>query len=108
MSTGLMRRISGPGRPEAASVQVVLALADSSVGDLDSDAARIVECIREADSRGADLGVFPGLAIYHHPSEDLLLQPCSCPTTTLSPFFSHIQPRPQRVDNDLRRVVRLR
>ena len=70
-----MRRISGPGRCESASVRVALAQINSTVGDLDGNTARIIDCIRRADSQGADLVVFPELAICGYPPEDLLLRP---------------------------------
>ncbi|HHE41151.1 MAG TPA: NAD+ synthase [Dehalococcoidia bacterium] len=70
-----MQRISRPGRRKAATVRVALAQINSTVGDLGGNTARIIECIREADARGADLVVFPELAICGYPPEDLLLRP---------------------------------
>ncbi|MHB1547169.1 MAG: NAD+ synthase [Acidimicrobiales bacterium] len=45
---------------------------DTVVGDLDGNAARIVAGLREAERRGADLAVFPELAVTGYPPEDLL------------------------------------
>src|SRR5687768_11492025 len=45
------------------------------VGDLDGNAARIADTLDEAERAGADLAVFPELAICGYPPEDLLLKP---------------------------------
>jgi NAD+ synthase (glutamine-hydrolysing) len=45
------------------------------VGDLDGNARRIVEALRRAEDAGADVAVFPELAITGYPPEDLLLKP---------------------------------
>src|SRR5215211_2348520 len=45
------------------------------VGDLDGNAAAIVERLDEAQSRGCDLVLFPELAVTGYPPEDLLLRP---------------------------------
>jgi len=45
------------------------------VGDLSKNAERILEAAAEADRQGADLAVFPELALTGYPPEDLLLRP---------------------------------
>ncbi len=45
------------------------------VGDLDGNAARILETYEQAEDAGADLVAFPELAITGYPPEDLLLRP---------------------------------
>ena len=45
------------------------------VGDLDANSERMVESIRAATDAGADVVVFPELAITGYPPEDLLLKP---------------------------------
>jgi NAD+ synthase (glutamine-hydrolysing) len=45
------------------------------VGDLDGNRARILSATEEARSRGADVVVFPELAVTGYPPEDLLLRP---------------------------------
>ena len=59
------------------SVRVRLALAqlNAVVGDLAGNRALIVDAIREARGAGADLVVFPELAVTGYPPEDLLLRP---------------------------------
>ncbi|MDE2966477.1 MAG: NAD+ synthase [Chloroflexota bacterium] len=51
-----------------------LAQINSTVGDLDGNAARIIEQIREAESIGADIVAFPELALTGYPPEDLVLR----------------------------------
>ena len=48
---------------------------NTRVGDLDGNVARILEALRRAEDEGADLAVFPELAITGYPPEDLLLKP---------------------------------
>ncbi|HET6793708.1 MAG TPA: NAD+ synthase [Acidimicrobiales bacterium] len=48
---------------------------DTVVGDLDGNARRILEALERAEDAGADLAVFPELAITGYPPEDLLLKP---------------------------------
>ncbi len=48
---------------------------NSIVGDLERNGARIVELTAEARSAGADLVIFPELAVTGYPPEDLLLRP---------------------------------
>ncbi|HLI53162.1 MAG TPA: NAD+ synthase [Acidimicrobiales bacterium] len=56
-------------------VRIALAQMNPTVGDLEGNAARIVAAIGEAEQAGADLAVFPELAITGYPPEDLLLKP---------------------------------
>ena len=45
------------------------------VGDLDGNAGRILHALERAEEAGADVAVFPELAITGYPPEDLLLKP---------------------------------
>lgn len=56
------------------SLRVALAQLDFTVGDIDGNAAKIVANIASARDRGADLVVFPELAVTGYPPEDLLLK----------------------------------
>ena len=59
----------------AAGMRLALAQLDAVVGDLAGNRALIVDAIREARAAGADLVVFPELAVTGYPPEDLLLRP---------------------------------
>ena len=56
-------------------MRLALAQTNSTVGDLDGNAARVVELIGEARAAGADLVLFPELVVTGYPPEDLLLRP---------------------------------
>jgi NAD+ synthase (glutamine-hydrolysing) len=56
-------------------VRLALAQLNAVVGDLAGNRALIVDAIREARAAGADLVVFPELAVTGYPPEDLLLRP---------------------------------
>jgi NAD+ synthase (glutamine-hydrolysing) len=56
-------------------MRLALAQMNTIVGDLDGNAERIVESLLEARSAGADLVLFPELAVTGYPPEDLLLRP---------------------------------
>jgi NAD+ synthase (glutamine-hydrolysing) len=56
-------------------VRLGLAQINSVVGDLDGNRQRIVERLRESREAGADLVLFPELAVTGYPAEDLLLRP---------------------------------
>ncbi len=56
-------------------MRIALAQINTTVGDLDGNRARIVDWIGEAKAAGAELVVFPELAITGYPPEDLLLRP---------------------------------
>ena len=55
-------------------LRLALAQIDSRVGDLEGNAAKIAEYIAEARDQGAELVLFPELAITGYPPEDLLLK----------------------------------
>ena len=70
-ATGAAASYPGPMprlRVAAAQLNVV-------VGDLDGNAARILEAYDEAEAAGCDLVVFPELTVTGYPPEDLLLRP---------------------------------
>lgn len=56
-------------------VHIALAQLDFPVGDLAGNVARARRCIDKAKGLGADLVLFPELAISGYPPEDLLLRP---------------------------------
>ena len=56
-------------------MRLALAQLNAVVGDLDGNRELIIDAIREARSAGADLVVFPELAVTGYPPEDLLLRP---------------------------------
>ena len=56
-------------------IRLALAQINSVVGDIDGNAERIRNRIEEARSQGADLVLFPELALTGYPPEDLLLRP---------------------------------
>jgi NAD+ synthase (glutamine-hydrolysing) len=56
-------------------IRVAAAQVNTVVGDLDGNAALIVDAYESAAAAGADLVVFPELTITGYPPEDLLLRP---------------------------------
>ena len=56
-------------------MRLALAQLNTVVGDLDGNRERIVSHIEEAKAAGADIVVFPELAVTSYPPEDLLLRP---------------------------------
>ncbi len=56
-------------------MRLALAQIDSIVGDLDGNRERILTRLGEARRAGADLVLFPELAVTGYPPEDLLLRP---------------------------------
>jgi NAD+ synthase (glutamine-hydrolysing) len=56
-------------------IAVAAAQIDTVVGDLDGNARRILDAYDAAEAAGADIVVFPELAITGYPPEDLLLRP---------------------------------
>jgi NAD+ synthase (glutamine-hydrolysing) len=58
-----------------ARMRVALAQLNTVVGDLDGNVTRILEALDEAERAGADIAVFPELAITGYPPEDLVLKP---------------------------------
>lgn len=58
------------------SLRIALAQFDFPVGDVEGNANRIIELMQEArDEYGADVVLFPELAISGYPPEDLLMRP---------------------------------
>src|SRR5205823_4316162 len=58
-----------------ARIRIAACQINTFVGDLDGNANRIVDALQEAERAGADIAVFPELAITGYPPEDLLLKP---------------------------------
>src|SRR5918992_1993512 len=56
-------------------MRLALAQMNTTVGDLDGNRERIVARLGEARAAGADLVLFPELAVTGYPPEDLLLRP---------------------------------
>ena len=56
-------------------MRLSLAQIDSTVGDLDGNRERILARLTEAKEAGADVVLFPELAVTGYPPEDLLLRP---------------------------------
>src|SRR5690348_13267100 len=56
-------------------MRLALAQINTVVGDLDGNGAHILGRIEEAKQQGADLVLFPELAVTGYPPEDLLLRP---------------------------------
>src|SRR5437870_7952421 len=56
-------------------LRVAAAQLNVVVGDLEGNAARILDAYDEAEAAGCDLVVFPELAVTGYPPEDLLLRP---------------------------------
>ncbi len=56
-------------------MRLALAQINSVVGDIDGNAARVVEWLGEARGAGADVALFPELVVTGYPPEDLLLRP---------------------------------
>ncbi len=60
---------------DSPTVRVALCQLNLVVGDLDGNADQLVEAYRRAEAAGADLAVFPELAVTSYPPDDLLLKP---------------------------------
>ena len=56
-------------------MRIALAQLNTVVGDLDGNRARVLDGIDQARDAGADLVLFPELAVTGYPPEDLLLRP---------------------------------
>jgi NAD+ synthase (glutamine-hydrolysing) len=56
-------------------MRLALAQINSVVGDVDGNAAKVVEWIEQARDANADLALFPELVVTGYPAEDLLLRP---------------------------------
>ncbi len=57
------------------SFRIALAQINVTVGDLDGNTSKIIDCVAQAREADADLIAFPELAIPGYPPEDLLLKP---------------------------------
>ena len=76
-------RVHQPGQSRGPSpypvpvtrVRVAAAQLNLVVGDLEGNAARILEAYEQADAAGCDLVAFPELTLTGYPPEDLLLRP---------------------------------
>ncbi len=67
-----------PGAPYAwrmPRVRIACCQLDMVVGDLDGNAAKVLEAYAQAEDAGADVAVFGELALTGYPPEDLLLKP---------------------------------
>jgi len=56
-------------------LRVALCQLNTVVGDLAGNTERIIDAVTAAERAGADLAVFPELAVTGYPPEDLLLKP---------------------------------
>ena len=56
-------------------MRLALAQINSVVGDVDGNAARVVEWLERSRAANADLVLFPELVVTGYPAEDLLLRP---------------------------------
>ena len=57
------------------TIRVALAQINPTVGDFTGNCRKIIEHVRDAAARGADVVAFPELCITGYPPEDLLLKP---------------------------------
>src|SRR5947209_1158898 len=57
------------------SIRLALAQIDSTVGDIDGNAAKIADWIGRAREQRAELVLFPELCLPGYPAEDLYLKP---------------------------------
>ncbi len=55
-------------------MRVALAQINPTVGDIDGNAAKVVEWVGLARAEGADLAIFPELCVSGYPAEDLYLK----------------------------------
>jgi NAD+ synthase (glutamine-hydrolysing) len=74
-------RAPGPAAPKISSMaavgqplRIALAQINTTVGDVDGNAATIVEALGSARAEGAQVAVFPELTVNGYPPEDLLLK----------------------------------
>ena len=56
-------------------MRLALAQINSVVGDIDGNAAKVVDWLENARTANADLVLFPELCVTGYPAEDLLLRP---------------------------------
>ena len=57
------------------TLRLAMAQINTTVGDLEGNAQRILRAIDEAREQGADIIAFPEMALPGYPVEDLLLKP---------------------------------
>jgi NAD+ synthase (glutamine-hydrolysing) len=57
------------------ALRVAMAQINTTVGDLDGNRRKVLHYLRRARAQGADVVVFPELAVTGYPPEDLLLKP---------------------------------
>ncbi|MEK6728165.1 MAG: nitrilase-related carbon-nitrogen hydrolase, partial [Candidatus Omnitrophota bacterium] len=57
------------------NLRIGLAQINCTVGDLEGNAAKIIQYIHRAEGLGVDIICFPELALTGYPPEDLLLKP---------------------------------
>ena len=58
-----------------ARVRIAACQINTVVGDLDGNVARVLDALEQAERQGADVALFPELALTGYPPEDLLLKP---------------------------------
>jgi NAD+ synthase (glutamine-hydrolysing) len=58
-----------------ARLRIAACQINTTVGDLEGNAARVLESLAAAEEAGADVALFPELALTGYPPEDLLLKP---------------------------------
>src|SRR2546423_4474252 len=58
----------------AQPLRIALAQINTTVGDIDGNSAAIVDALGRARAEGAQIAVFPELAVNGYPPEDLLLK----------------------------------
>jgi NAD+ synthase (glutamine-hydrolysing) len=56
-------------------VRIAACQLNTVVGDLDGNVQRVLDALEQAESAGADVALFPELALTGYPPEDLLLKP---------------------------------
>jgi NAD+ synthase (glutamine-hydrolysing) len=56
-------------------IRVGLCQLNTTVGDLEGNASRVLDAYAQAEAEGCDLAIFPELALTGYPPEDLLLKP---------------------------------
>jgi|TARA_B100000959_G_scaffold99306_1_gene105013 NAD+ synthase (glutamine-hydrolysing) len=72
--TRVKKKAVTPRSSSKVELRVALAQMNSVVGDFQHNASRIKDCLEEAALSGADLVLFPELALTGYPPEDLLLK----------------------------------
>src|ERR1043166_4720090 len=60
-------------------VKIALGQINPTIGDFSGNSAKIIECSRQAHSLGAEMALFPELAVCGYPPRDLLEKPAFVP-----------------------------